>query len=272
MTPTEQGTYRCDMRDGRTVRDSSVQSVHRAISILQVLALRGAAGVTEIATELGVHKSTVFRLLSTLEARGLVNQHSERGRYQLGYGVVQLAEGATRMDDLALLSRAACRQLADAVRETVNLVVRDGNAVISIAQVLGAPTITTVNWVGRRTPIQATSAGKVFMAHLDPMQLDDLIAEGLESYTPHTIVDPAALREELALVRERGWASTMEEQEIGLAAVAAPIRTLDGDVIAAITASGPTFRIDDRALAGVAEHVVAAAAEISQRHGYPRRG
>ena len=79
MTPTEQGTYRCDMRDGRTVRDSSVQSVHRAISILQVLALRGAAGVTEIATELGVHKSTVFRLLSTLEARGLVNQHSERG-------------------------------------------------------------------------------------------------------------------------------------------------------------------------------------------------
>ena len=260
------------MRDGRTMRDSSVQSVHRAISILQVLALRGAAGVTEIATELGVHKSTVFRLLSTLEARGLVNQHSERGRYQLGYGVVQLAEGATRMDDLALLSRAACRQLADAVRETVNLVVRDGNAVISIAQVLGAPTITTVNWVGRRTPIQATSAGKVFMAHLDPMQLDGLIAEGLESYTPHTIVDPAALREELALVRERGWASTMEEQEIGLAAVAAPIRH-PGRRRDRRDHPPPGRRSGSTTLPGrVAEHVVAAAAEISQRHGYPRRG
>ena len=260
------------MRDGRTVRDSSVQSVHRAISILQVLALRGAAGVTEIATELGVHKSTVFRLLSTLESRGLVDQHGDRGRYQLGHGVVQLAEGATRMDDLALLSRPVCKQLADVVRETVNLVVRDGAAVISIAQVIGAPTIRSVNWVGRRKPMHATSAGKVFLAHMETGQLEDLLAEGLESYTPHTIVDPAALREELALVRQCGWASTMEEQEIGLAAVAAPIRTLDGDVIAAITASGPTFRINEASLAGIAEHVVAAAAEISQRHGYPRRG
>ena len=111
-------------------------------------------------TELGVHKSTVFRLLATLEARGLVEQHSERGRYRLGYGVVQLAEGATKMDDLSLLSRPVCRQLAETVRETVNLVVHDGRAVISIAQVLGAPTITTVNWVGQRTPMHATSAGQ----------------------------------------------------------------------------------------------------------------
>ena len=133
------------MRDGRAVRDSSVQSVHRAISILQVLALHGTAGVTEIAAELGVHKSTVFRLLATLESRGLVGQHTERGRYRLGYGVVQLAEGAVKMDDLSSLSRPVCRQLAETVRETVNLVVRDGKAVVSIAQVLGAPRITTVN-------------------------------------------------------------------------------------------------------------------------------
>lgn len=260
------------MRDSRTLRDSSVQSVHRAISILQVLALHGTAGVTEIAAELGVHKSTVFRLLATLESRGLVGQHSERGRYRLGYGVVQLAEGATKMDDLSALSRPVCRQLAETVQETVNLVVRDGSAVISIAQVLGAPTITTVNWIGHRTPIHATSAGKLFMAYMDPDQLDDLLAGGLESYTPHTIVDPSALRQQLALIRDRGYASTMEEQEIGLAAVAAPIRTLDGNVIAAVTASGPTFRISEDALPTVAEHVVAAAAEISQRHGYPRRG
>src|SRR5919197_6651849 len=102
--------YRCGMRDGRTMRDTSVQSVHRAISILQVLALEGAAGVTEIAAELGVHKSTVYRLLATLEARGLVVQNSERGRYRLGYGVVQLAAGATKMDDLSLLSRPVSSQ------------------------------------------------------------------------------------------------------------------------------------------------------------------
>ncbi len=254
------------------MRDNSVQSVHRAISILQVLAIHGAASVTEIATELGVHKSTVFRLLATLEARGLVEQNSERGRYRLGYGVVRLAAGATKMDDLSLLGRPVCRQLAEEIRETVNIVVHDGRAVISIAQVLGAPAITTVNWVGQRTPMHATSAGKVFMAYMEPEQLDALLGEGLESYTPHTIVEPAMLKQHLALVRERGYAATMDEQEIGLAAVGAPVRTLDGHVIAAVTATGPTFRINEETLPGLAEHVVAAAAEISQRHGYPRRG
>jgi IclR family acetate operon transcriptional repressor len=260
------------MREGRTMRDASVQSVHRAVSILQVLALGGAAGVTEIATELGVHKSTVFRLLATLEARGLVEQHTERGRYQLGYGVVQLAAGATKMDDLSLLSRPICRQLAETVQETVNVAVHDGRAVISIAQVIGSPTITSVNWVGQRTPMHATAAGKVFMAYMDPEQLDALLAEELQAYTPHTLVHPGTLKEHLALVRERGYAATMDEQEIGLTAVGAPIRTLDGHVIAAVTATGPTFRINEETLPVLAGHVLAAAAEISQRHGYPKRG
>ncbi len=264
------------MRTGATptaaARDNSVQSVHRAISILQVLAIQGAAGVTEIAVELSVHKSTVFRLLATLEARGLVEQYTERGRYRLAYGVVQLAAGATKMDDLSLLSRPVCRQLAETVRETVNVVVHDGRAVISIDQVLGAPAVTTVNWVGQRTPMHATSAGKVFMAHMDPEQLDALLEGGLETYTPHTIVDPAALKREVALVRERGYAHTMDEHEIGLSAIGAPIRTLDGGVIAAVTASGPTFRMNEDTLPELAEHVLAAAAEISQRHGYPKRG
>jgi IclR family transcriptional regulator, acetate operon repressor len=260
------------MRDGRITRDASVQSVHRAVSILQVLALHGPSGVTEIASELGVHKSTVFRLLATLEARGLVDQHSERGNYRLGYGVVQLAAGATKMDDLSLISRPICRQLAETVQETVNVAVHDGHAVISVAQVIGAPTIATVNWVGRRTPMHATASGKVFMAYMDAEQLDALLADGLPAYTPHTVVDPAALKEELALVRARGYASTREEHEIGLAAVGAPVRTLDGHVIAAVTASGPTFRITEDTLPDIAGHVVAAATEISQRHGYPRRG
>jgi IclR family transcriptional regulator, acetate operon repressor len=260
------------MREGRTMRDTSVQSVHRAISIMQVLALGGAAGVTEIATELGVHKSTVFRLLATLEARGLVEQHTDRGRYRLGYGVVQLAAGATKMDDLSLLSRPVCRQLAETVQETVNVAVHDGRAVISIAQVIGSPAITTVNWVGQRAPMHATAAGKVFMAHMDREQLDALLADGLEAYTPHTLVDPSALTRDLALVRERGYASTRDEQEIGLAAIGAPIRTLDGHVIAAVTATGPTFRINEETLPALAAHVLAAAAEISERHGYPKRG
>jgi DNA-binding IclR family transcriptional regulator len=260
------------MANNRVERDASVQSVDRAISILQVLARHGAAGVTEIAGELGAHKSTVFRLLATLEARGLVEQNAERGRYQLGYGVVQLAAGATKKHDLSLLSRTICHQLAETVRETVNVAIHDGHAVISIDQVIGSAAVTTVNWVGQRTPMHATSAGKLFLAHMPGEQADAILAEGLERYTPHTIVDPAALKQQLVRARERGYACTVEEHEVGLAAVAAPIRSLDGQVVAAVTVSGPIFRLNEDTIPHVAQHVLAAAAEISQRNGYPKPG
>lgn len=260
------------MVNSRASRDSSVQSVDRAISILQVLARHGAAGVTEISGELAVHKSTVFRLLATLEARGLVEQSARRGQYQLGYGVVQLAAGATKKHDLSVLSRPVCRALAQTVGETVNVAIHDGHAVISIDQVIGSAAVTTLNWVGQRTPMHATSAGKLFLAHLPAAQVGAVLAEGLQRYTPHTIVDPAALTEQLALARQRGYACTLDEHEVGLAAVAAPIRSLDGQVVAAVTVSGPTFRLNEDTIPDVAKHVLAAAAEISQRNGYPKRG
>jgi DNA-binding IclR family transcriptional regulator len=260
------------MPNDRVERGTSVQSVNRAISILQVLARRGAAQVTQIAAELGVHKSTVFRLLATLESRGLVEHNSERGRYRLGYGVVQLAAGATKKHDLSLLSRPVCDELAEKVGETVNVAIHDGRKVISIDQVIGSPMVTTVNWVGQRSPMHATSAGKVFLANMPPEQADAIIAEGLENYTPHTITDPAALKRQLALVRDRGYARSVEEHEIGLTAVAAPIRSMDGEVIAAVAVSGPIFRLNEDTIADVAEHVLAAAAEISQRNGFPKPG
>src|SRR5436190_20331091 len=203
------------MVNKRAERDGSVQSVDRAISILQVLARHGAIGVTEIARELAVHKSTVFRLLATLEARGLVEQNAERGRYRLGYGVVQLAAGATNKHDLSVLSRPICHELAETVGETVNVAIHDGHEVISIDQVIGSATVTTLNWVGQRTPMHATSAGKLFLAYMPPEQVGAILADGLRKYTRHTIVDPAALEEQLALARQRGYAHTVEEHETG---------------------------------------------------------
>jgi DNA-binding IclR family transcriptional regulator len=260
------------MASGRGGRDISVHSVDRAISILQVLARHGAAGVTEIAAELDVHKSTVSRLLGTLEARGLVEQSSNRGRYRLGFGVVQLAAGAAKKHDLSVISRPVCHDLAEKVGETVNVAVKDENSVVSIDQVIGSSTVTTMNWVGQRTPMHATSAGKVFLAHLTPAELDRNLAEGLERFTEHTIVAATALKEQLETVRHQGYAHTLEEHEIGLAAVAAPIRALDGDVIAALTVSGPKYRINEHTIPEVAPHVMSAAAEISERNGYPKPG
>ena len=260
------------MTNNRAERNNSVQSVDRAISILQVLARHGAAGVTEIAKELAVHKSTVFRLLATLEAHGLVEQNAERGRYQLGYGVVQLAAGATKKHDLSVLSRPVCLELAETVGETVNVAIHDGQEVISIDQVIGSAMVTTLNWIGQRMPMHATSAGKLFLACMPPGQAGAILADGLQKYTRHTIADPAALEEQLALARQRGYACTVEEHEPGLASVAAPIRSLDGQVVAAVTVSGPTFRLNEETIPDVAKHVLAAAAEISQRNGYPKPG
>lgn len=253
-------------------RDTSVQSVDRAVSILQVLAVQGPSGVTEIADALDIHKSTVYRLLATLESRGLVEQDSERGSYRIGYTVVELAGGATKGNDLSLLSRPVCQELAAAVGETVNVAVYDGEAVISIDQVLGNAAITSIDWVGKRTPLHATSAGKVFLAHMPQPEAAEVLEQPLEEFTPHTITDPALLKEQLQGVRELGYGVISEELEIGLASLSAPIRSLNGEVIATVTVSGPTFRINDHTISGLAEQLVAAGEKISWRKGYIRRG
>ncbi|HEX6360340.1 IclR family transcriptional regulator [Actinophytocola sp.] len=261
------------MREGRGQgRDNSVHSVHRAISILQVLARRGDAGVTEIASEIDVHKSTVSRLIGTLESRGLVEQASNRGRYRLAYGVVLLAEGASRKHDLTVISRTVCRALAEELAETVVVVVHEGRSVVTIDQVIGASSITAVNWVGQRSPLHATSAGKVFLAYMPRAELQTYLDEELERLTPHTIVDPDKLDSDLAVVRERGYSIAYEEQEIGLAANATPIRAHDGQVVAALAVSGPAFRFGEDVIPTIAERLLSAAAEISERNGYPKAG
>ncbi|WP_343950701.1 IclR family transcriptional regulator [Nonomuraea longicatena] len=243
--------------------NSPVQSVDRAIAILEILARRGATRVTDLAAELDVHKSTASRLLAALEQGGLVEQDGERGRYRLGFGVVRLAGAATAQLDLAKESREVCGRLAEEVGETVNVAVPlDGHAV-NITQVRGPSAISGHNWVGQRTPSHATSSGKVLLAFgaLDP-------PPRLERYTPATVTTV----EELGLdrIRERGWASTVEELEIGLNAVAAPVRGADGAVVAAVSVSGPSYRLTPERLPEVGARLVEGADRISQRIGYYR--
>ncbi len=252
--------------------DNSVQSVDRAVSILQVLGRRGAAGVTQLSTELGVHKSTISRLLSTLEARGLVEQTASRGSYRLGYGVVLLAEGASKRQDLSVTSRTVCNVLAEEVGETVTLAVREGRNVVTTDQVIGTSMLTTVDWVGQRSPLHVTAAGKVFLAHLPAAEVEAYLAGGLARLTDRTVTDPDALTSELATVRSRGYSTTRDEQEIGLTAVGAPIRGHDGRVVAALCVSGPSFRLVPEALAHIVDRLLHAAAQVSERNGYPKVG
>jgi DNA-binding IclR family transcriptional regulator len=245
-----------------------VQSVDRALSILEILAAKGEAGVTEVAAELGVHKSTAFRLVAALENKGLVEQLADRGKYRLGFGIVRLAGAATAQLDLAQEGRRTCEELAADLGETVNIAIMDGDRAVNISQVRGPAAISSHNWVGRGTPLHATSSGKVLLAYAPEAVRKGAVSRDLQRFTPATVVDPDVLQRELDLTVERGWGSTVEEYEVGLNAVAAPVRDGDGDVVAAVSVAGPAFRMPPESFEDIARQVVVGAGELSRRLGF----
>ncbi|MDT7579326.1 MAG: hypothetical protein QOK35_590 [Pseudonocardiales bacterium] len=258
--------------DGKESGSSPVQSVDRAISILYLLAERGDAGVTEVAAALGVHKSTAFRLIAALEAGSLVEQDGERRKYHLGRGILRLAGATTGRLELPTESRQVCRQLAAELGEAVNVAILDSDEATNILQEYGPSAITGRNWIGQRTPLHATASGKVLLAWMDAVALKEFLASELHRYTPASVTKPAALEAELARVREEGWASTTEEFEAGLNAVAAPIFDATGEVVGAVGVSGPSYRLTVESFPAVAGRLVSGAREISARLGNFRRG
>ena len=252
------------------VTGAGVQSVDRALGILEVLARTGESGVTELAVELGVHKSTAFRLVATLEAHRLVEQTSDRGRYRLGMGILRLAGATTARLDLVQEARPISRQLAADTGETVNIAVLAESSALYLDQIAGSSALQSHNWVGQHIPLHATSNGKVLLSGLDESGLDAALGK-LASYTPHTITGRAKFRDELARVREQGYAVAVDELEIGLTAVAAPIRNAHGDVVASMSVSGPSFRLPEDRVGEVVRLVVTAAVEVSHRLGWGHR-
>ena len=264
---------------GRSARvpdggSGSVQSVDRALTILKLLAADGELGVTEIAGLLGVHKSTASRLLATLETHGLAEQLPDRGRYRLGVGVLRLA-GATRSRlDIVRESRPVTSVLAGDVGETVNIVILSGTETLYLDQVAGPSALQIHNWIGRRNPVHATANGRVLLAHASPNEAEAILGAALtpsgrlRAITANTITDRTALQAALALVRRDGYAVAVDELEIGLTAVAAPVRGVDGTVIASLSISGPSFRLEATRIPRTVNAVRNAAAAVSARMGY----
>ena len=249
---------------------SSVQSVDRALSILEALARAGEAGVTELAGSLGVHKSTAFRLVATLESHGLVEQVDGRGKYRLGVGLLRLAGATTARLDVVQEARPISRKLAADTGETVNVAVLADRSALYLDQVAGSSALQSHNWVGQHIPLHATANGKVLIVDLDEKQLTDLLGK-LPQYTERTVTSIKALSQELSEVREQGYAVAVDELELGLAAVAAPVHNAHGDVIASMSVSGPTFRMPQKRIDEIVPVLVEAAAEVSHRLGWGHR-
>lgn len=246
----------------------SVQSVDRALRVLEILARRGEAGVSEIARELDVHASTASRLVASLLGHELVEYRGRRSKYRLGVGILRLAGATAGHLDLSVQAQPVCDALAAELDATTNVAIFNSGVAINVCQAQPATAVATQNWVGQRTVPHATSSGKVLLAYMPDEEREALLEGPLTRFTPQTITSTDELRRELRTVRENGCAQACEEYEEGLNALAAPVRAHDGTVVAAISASGPAYRLSKEQFPHVCEAVIRAGAEVSRRMGY----
>jgi DNA-binding IclR family transcriptional regulator len=245
-----------------------VRSVDRAVAILDLLARDGWLAGAEVARGLGVHRSTALRLLSTLERHALVERDPRTSKYRLGRRLPQLASVVTGELDLRFVARPVCEHLAGAVGETVTLDIVDADQIVPIEQATGSTSVVSVNWLGRRTPVHCTASGKVILAFAQSAVRERLLSRPLEPRTPHTIIDRAQLEEQLAEALEAGFARTFQELEMGLNAIAAPVYSAHGEVVAAIDVSGPAHRLREGERPELVDLTREAAADLSRRLGY----
>lgn len=251
-------------------QSSTVQSVERTIQILKAFSEEEPElGVGELSRRLDLPKSTVFRLLSTLEANGLVAQNAETGRYRLGVELIALAYNVMVYADLRRVALPHLRRLADTVQETVSLSVLDGDDTVNVEQVVPPRRLVVrAGWVGRRMPVHTVSAGKAIVAFFSESERTQLLNGELEALTPKTITAPDVLRAQLERVRARGYATAYEELEEGLHALAAPVRNHEKAVTASVSISGPASRLTRDRIHEIAPQVIETAERISHDLGY----
>ncbi|WP_258803714.1 IclR family transcriptional regulator [Pseudarthrobacter sp. NS4] len=255
--------------DTEGAQHGGVQSVERALTVLEILAREGNAGVSEIAEEMGIHKSTVSRLMGSLVSRDIVHQNSERGKYQLGFGILRLASTIPGRLSLVHEARPVLESLALEFKETVNLAVLRSNYAVNVDQAMGPSTLATYDWVGSLTPLHATSSGKVLLAALSADERDRILKEtGLPARTSRTVTTRKELDRQLLEASRKGYAVVREEFEIGLNAVAVPVFNHQGVVAGALSISGPAFRFDPEKAPGLLETLKEAGLKVSANMGY----
>ena len=220
-----------------------VQSVERAFAILGAVADR-PAGVTTLAERLDLPKSTVARLLASLERLGAVERTDGR-RWRVGPGVAALTELAPERR-LAALARHELTRLVRSLGEDAGLGLPDGYEVRYVDQVECDHPVQVRDWTGTRVPMHAVPSGLVLLAHWPASAVDAYVEHGLAGLTPHTVVEPEQLRARLDDVRRSGYAWGLEEFAEGINSVAAPVRDALGDAVAAIHVHGPAYRFPQR--------------------------
>ena len=245
-----------------------VQSLDRALSILERLAEADGMTLTDLAQSVGLAPSTTHRLLTTLQQRRFADFDTDYGVWVIGVAAFNVGNAFLRNRRIVTLGRPVMRRLMEDVGETVNLAVEDKDELVYVTQFESHAPMRAFFRPGRRAPMHASAVGKAMLAEMDDEMLKDILhSKGMPRFTDKTIVDPAALRAELLKTRERGWGVDDEEHTVGMRCVAATIHNEHGEVIAGVSLSGPSVRVTETRLAELGAKVVQAANEISEQIG-----
>lgn len=223
--------------------------------------------LTEISARLGIHKSTLHRLLGTLESKRFVQRDPGTGRYRLGTRLLELASLVVEHSNLQQRARPHLYRLVEECQETVDLSVLDGNSVVYLEVVESPHRVKLAAKPGQRLPIHSTASGKVLLAFVPPEELERLLPAALDRYTESTLATREALLQDLSATQERGYAVSYQEYEAGINAVAAPVLDMRGHPIAAVAVAGPAFRLTRERLGEIAPAVRATAEAIARDVG-----
>jgi len=239
---------------------STVRAVERALDVLLCFTDATELGLSEIASRISLHKSTVHRLLATLENKGFVIRDAQTEKYRLGFRIWELSANLTQADDPAIILLPEMERLRDVVGETISLYVRDGLERIRIQAVQSNQPIRRVAPIGARMPLTVGASSKVLVAYAEPEVRQAVLQDPL---WPESI-DQTAYIDQLEQIRRLGYATSVEERELGAAAVSAPIFNRNGKLVAAIAVSGPSNRLTSEKMKEYAVPLLEAAVRMGK--------
>lgn len=257
-----------DMSDEKNAQ-AGVQSIERALDIIEAIAVgEKGRGLTEISNEVGLHKSTAYRIIHTLQTRGYLDKTDEGG-YKIGLKMIEAVSCHINSLELQTEARPYVARISSHLGLTSHLGVLDGDKVVYIEKMDVVSSVKLYSQIGLRVYSYCSSLGKCLLSNFSHEELEHIMKDcTFIKFTPYTIDNMDSLYQELLDVRKKGWAMDNEEYEKGHRCIGAPIYDYRGDIIAAISASGERYQLTDERIEEVAGYVRAAAMEISKLMGY----
>lgn len=248
-----------------TTLSESVRAVERALDVLLCFTRQTPElSMTQIAEQVGIHKSTVHRLLATLEKKRFVQRNPDTGIYQLGIRLLQMAYLTLEQNDLRRVAASILQNLGVQYQENIHLAVLDDADVVFMYIIESPQRVKLAAAVGQRLPAFATASGKAMLAFMPERIVRHILDRGMPQLTPHTLASPIKFLDDIDSIREQGFAISVQEYEEEINAVAAPIFDLDGQPIASVAVAGPAYRLTRERMIEISPDVVATARQITR--------